>query len=325
MKPLLQVQSLSKVFTKPKGLLRATAPAVHAVDSVSFDLYPGQTLGIVGESGCGKSTLGRTITRLYEPTAGRILFQDQDFSALPKNTMRTVRKNMQMIFQDPYASLNPRMTVRQIIDEPLRIHTNDKAQTRTTRIEELLTIVGLRPESINRFPHEFSGGQRQRIGIARAIALKPSLVICDEAVSALDVSIQSQILNLLVKLQRELGLTYIFISHDLGVVKYVSDRVGVMYLGRIVEMADTEAIYSKPQHPYTKALLSAAPHPNPRHRSQRQILQGEVPSPSNPPAGCHFHTRCAFAIDRCRQEIPALQARGADPKHITACHRVGEI
>lgn len=325
MKPLLRVEGLTKFFKQPSGFLRAKKNDVRAVDGVTFDLFPGETLGIVGESGCGKSTLGRTITRLYEPTAGTIQFKDVTFSALNKNDMRDARKDMQMIFQDPYASLNPRLSVQQILDEPLRIHTKDNAAKRTERIKELLQIVGLRPESIHRFPHEFSGGQRQRIGIARAIALNPALVICDEAVSALDVSIQSQILNLLVKLQRELNLTYMFISHDLGVVKYVSDRVGVMYLGRLVELASTESLYAKPEHPYTRALLAAAPHPDPNKRGQKHVLQGEVPSPSNPPPGCHFHTRCAYAVERCRIEVPELKVRGNDPKHVTACHRVGEI
>lgn len=282
---------------------------MKAVDDVSFTIQKGETLGLVGESGCGKSTTGRMLMQLLEPTEGQIVFEGKDLSKLNKSEIRSARKNFQMIFQDPYASLNPRMKIKDIINEPLIIHGYDKEQ-RERRVNELLDIVGLSPAQGDRYPHEFSGGQRQRIGIARALAISPKLIIADEPVSALDVSIQSQILNLLKDLQNEFHLTYLFISHNLSVVEHISDRVGVMYLGKIVEIADQETLYKNPLHPYTKSLLSAVPVPDPKIKRERIILKGDIPSPANPPSGCTFHTRCPFATERCRQEVPTLRNVG---------------
>lgn len=317
---ILKVRGLSKHFPILGGIVRHQVGSVKALTDVSFDLKQGETLGIVGESGCGKSTLGRTLCRLYEPTAGNIEFMGEDFSALNRQQLKRSRKNMQMVFQDPYASLNPRMSVRKILEEPFRLHKIGTPAERLDRILSLLEKVGLRSNALNRYPHEFSGGQRQRLGIARAIAMNPKVVICDEAVSALDVSIQSQVLNLLVRLQQELNLTYLFISHDLSVVRYISDRVAVMYLGRIVELAPCDTIYQRAAHPYTRALISSLPKPDPRNRNKGEVLTGDVPSPSNPPSGCHFHTRCPMAKDICRTKAPELKSVGNDQYHQTACH-----
>ncbi len=312
--PILRVQGLKKHFPVGGGFLRK-ASILKAVDGVSFDVYPGETFGLVGESGCGKSTLAQTIVRLYEPTAGTINFNGNDLSALSASRLRPHRREIQMIFQDPYSSLDPRMTVGGIVEEPLR---NYGEPDRRERVRELLLQVGLNAYFVNRYPHEFSGGQRQRIGIARAIALNPKLVVCDEPVSALDVSIQAQVLNLLRGLQQEKGLTYLFIAHNLAVVAHISDRIGVMYLGKMVEVGSTKAITTDPRHPYTKALLSAAPIPQRHLRRERIILRGEVPSPLNPPTGCRFHPRCPIAADRCTQEEPELRVVG--PGQTAACH-----
>lgn len=316
--PLLEVRDLKKHFPIRGGLFSRPVAWVRAVDGVSFDLYPGETLGLVGESGCGKTTTGRAILRLTEPTAGSIRFMGQDLLRLNRRDMRRIRREMQIIFQDPFGSLNPRMSVGEIIAEPLVIHRVGTRQEREQRVRELLDIVGLSPSHVRRYPHEFSGGQRQRIGIARALALHPKLIVADEPVSALDVSIQSQILNLLEDLQREFGLTYLFIAHGLNVVRHISNRVGVMYLGVLVELADTDELYRKPLHPYTEALFSAIPVPNPTLKRQRIILSGDVPSPVNPPSGCRFHTRCPIAQDRCRVEVPQLHDAGGG--HLVACH-----
>ena len=316
---LLEVQNLSKSFPIKGGIFQRTIGEVKAVTDVSFQLNEGETLGIVGESGCGKTTLGRTLVRLYEPTAGKILFRDQDFTAFPKHELKVARRDFQMIFQDPYASLNPRMSVRTIIEEPLKLHKIGTPVERLERVKLLLSTVGLRQETMNRFPHEFSGGQRQRIGIARALALEPKIIIADEPVSALDVSIQSQVLNLMVELQQRLGLTYVFITHDLAVVKYISDNIAVMYLGKIVEMGKTESIFANPRHPYTRALLSSVPLANPHKRGNSEALGGDVPSPSNPPPGCVFHTRCKMAKDECRQRVPVLKPSLNDKFHQVAC------
>jgi oligopeptide/dipeptide ABC transporter ATP-binding protein len=286
---------------------------------VSLHIRPGETLGLVGESGCGKSTLGKTLARLYKPTAGSIRFDGREISGHSRRQLQPIRREIQMVFQDPYESLNPRQTVGSILEEPFTIHRLGTKTERRQWVAELLEKVGLPKTALNRFPFEFSGGQRQRIGIARALALKPRLIICDEAVSALDVSIQSQILNLLLDLQKELGLAYLFISHDLAVVKHVSDRIAIMYLGRIVETGDAETLYRSPAHPYTQALLSAIPVPDPLHKSQRQLLEGDVPSPIHPPQGCHFHTRCPHAEDRCRAETPHLR-QASSTGHSKACH-----
>ena len=318
---LLEVSGLVKHFTVGGGLFGGPAGLVRAIDGVDFTIRKGETLGLVGESGCGKTTTGRCILQLERATRGKILFKGQDLTTLPEAELRAVRRHIQVIFQDPYSSLNPRMSIGDILAEPLKVHglVKDKAK-REQRVRELLTQVGLLPQHARRFPHQLSGGQRQRVGVARALAMEPSLIICDEPVSALDVSIQAQIINLLEDLQSRLGLTYLFIAHDLSVVRHISDRVAVMYLGKIVELADRKALYEDPLHPYTRALLSAVPIPDPRleARRERVVLRGEVPSPLNPPSGCVFHPRCPIGIDRCRHEVPSL--RDLTPGHGAACH-----
>jgi oligopeptide/dipeptide ABC transporter ATP-binding protein len=317
--PLVEVESLKKYFPINKGVLGREVGRVHAVDDVTFSVRAGETLGLVGESGCGKSTLGRTIVRLLEPTDGTVRFEGNDISKLGARKLRPLRREMQMVFQDPYASLNPRKRVGSIIGAPLKIH-GVGGQERKKRVQELLETVGLSPEHYNRFPHEFSGGQRQRIGVARALALRPKLIVADEPVSALDVSIQSQMLNLLDDLQRELQLTYIFIAHDLGVVRHVSNRIAVMYLGKLVELSPAEELYQRPIMPYTEALLSAVPIPDPDLSDQREriVLQGDVPSPISPPSGCRFHPRCRYMTDICREVEPPLTNYGNG--HLAACH-----
>ena len=313
---ILIAKNIKKYFPIKKGFFLKHVADVKAVDDVSLTVRKGETLGLVGESGCGKSTLGRTLIRLYEPTAGEIEFEGRNFLKCNGKDLRTYRKDIQMIFQDPYASLDPRMTVGQIIEQPFVIHNILKPEEREAKVKELLQIVGLRPSHINRYPHEFSGGQRQRISIARAIALNPRLIICDEPVSALDVSIQAQILNLLKDLQEKLGLTYIFISHDLSVIEHICDRVAVMYLGKIVEVGTREEIFNHPQHPYTQALLGSIPSIGTGKKKMAKILTGEIPSPINPPSGCSFHPRCAYKTDRCSQETPALEGSNT---HQSAC------
>ncbi len=319
---LLRLENVVKYFPANRALTEARRTYVKAVDGVSLSVRSGETLGLVGESGCGKSTLGQAILRLEEPTSGKIFYRGVAVTELNSREMRELRREMQIIFQDPYSSLNPKMTVGSIIAEPMLIHRMCSAGERNRRVGELLEMVGLLPEHAKRYPHEFSGGQRQRIGIARALAVDPKLIICDEAVSALDVSIQAQVLNLLSKLQKEMGLTYIFIAHGLATVKHISDRVGVMYLGKIVELADGDAIYKNPLHPYTRALISAIPEPDPERVKQREILMGDVPSPIDPPSGCRFHTRCPHASERCRLEQPEL--RGVGNGHFAACHLLDE-
>ncbi len=320
---LLQVESLTKYFYKPQGLFGQKKQIVKSVDHVTFDIMRNETLGLVGESGCGKTTVGRTITRLYEPTDGRIIFDGQDISHLTKKELLPYRKKMQMIFQDPYASLNARMTVMDIIREALDLHSDLKTkEEKSKRVYELLDRVGLMREHANRYPHEFSGGQRQRIGIARALAVDPEFIVCDEPISALDVSIQAQVVNMLEDLQREFGLTYLFIAHDLSMVRHISDRIGVMYLGKLVEIGPSEEIYSHHLHPYTEALLSSVPVPDPeKARAKEQIvLQGDIPSPIDPPSGCRFRTRCPRACEQCAQAEPELKPVGND--HFVACHLV---
>jgi oligopeptide transport system ATP-binding protein len=316
--PLLVVKHLKKHFPIKGGVFSKTIGYVYAVDDINFTLEKGETLGLVGESGCGKSTTGRTILRLIEPTDGAINFEGQDITNLDKGAMRALRREMQIIFQDPYASLNPRMTVGSIIGEPLEIHKIAKGSEKEERVASLLQKVGLRAEDMRKYPHEFSGGQRQRIGIARALALNPKLIVCDEPVSALDVSIQAQVINLLEDLQAEFGLSYLFIAHNLNVVEHISNRVAVMYLGQIVELASDEELYKNPQHPYTEALLSAVPIPDPTVKKKRIILEGDVPSPINPPKGCHFHTRCMYKDKICEEVEPEFKDIGGG--HWVACH-----
>ena len=319
--PLLQVEGLVKHFPVRQGLFGRARGAVQAVQGVSFTLQAGQTLGVVGESGCGKSTLGRLVLRLIEPTAGRVVFNGVDMGSLDAAALRAQRRAMQIIFQDPYSSLNPRMTVGQTLTEPLRLHGLHTGR-HAERVVELLHTVGLAPEHAQRYPHEFSGGQRQRIGSARALAVEPQLIVCDEAVSALDVSVQAQVVNLLQDLQQRLGLAYIFIAHDLAVVKHIASHIAVMYLGRIVELAPKEALFKAPRHPYTQALLAAIPEPVPGGGRDRVLLQGDVPSPTNPPAGCAFHTRCQHAQAACQHSVPLLES---DDGHAVACFRWREM
>ena len=312
---LLKVQNLVKHF-----LVENSYDVLRAVDGVSFDIRRGETLGLVGESGCGKTTVGRCILRLHEPTSGEIAFENENIIGLPNAKMQKLRREMQIIFQDPYASLNPRLSVFSIISEPLKIHGIGDKNSRRARVAELLSKVGLDPDYMNRYPHEFSGGQRQRIGIARALALNPKLIVCDEPVSALDVSVQAQVVNLLGDLQAEFGLTYLFISHGLAVVEHISNRVAVMYLGKIVEIADSVELYENPLHPYTQALLSAIPVPDPKQKRKRIVLKGDVPTPINPPSGCRFRTRCPIALEECAKTVPEL--REIQPGHLAACIRV---
>ena len=319
MTALLEVEGLKKHFPIHKGFFSRVSGQVYAVDGVSFSIARGETLGLVGESGCGKSTVGRTLLRLMEPTGGTIKMGGQDITQLGTQELLPYRRRMQMIYQDPYASLNPRMTAGEIVGEPMVVHDDGAPKERKGRVAALFERVGLRPEAINSYPHEFSGGQRQRIGIARALALNPELIVGDEPVSALDVSIQAQIINLLMDLQDEFKLSYLFVAHDLAVVEHISHRVAVMYLGRIVEMTDKRSLFEMPLHPYSEALLSAVPIPKSSSRSRKRvILRGDVPSPINPPGGCHFHTRCPYAMPRCRTEAPAL--REVTPGHLAACH-----
>lgn len=316
--PIVEVRDLKKHFPVKKGLLQHTVGHVYAVDGVSFAIKPGETLGLVGESGCGKSTVGRTLLRLTEPTAGQILLDGRDVTHLSKEDFRPYRREMQIIFQDPFSSLDPRLTAGQIVAEPLEVHKEGDHEQRRARVAELFQRVGLRAQQMDNFPHQFSGGQRQRIGIARALALNPKLIIGDEPVSALDVSIQAQVINILVDLQRDLGIGYLFISHNLAVVEHISHRIAVMYLGRIVEYADKKTIFTAPRHPYTEALLSAVPVPDPTVKRRKIVLDGDVPSPVNPPPGCHFHTRCPYAEARCRIEAPKLEEK--TPGQFAACH-----
>jgi oligopeptide transport system ATP-binding protein len=318
MMPLVEVRNIVKHFPVTGGVLLREIAQVHAVDDVSLAIKPGETLGLVGESGCGKSTLGRLILRLDEPTSGKVLFEGEDILAYDPELLRKLREEMQIIFQDPFSSLNPRKSVAHIIGEPLLVHGMKSRAEREGRVEELLKVVGLGHEHMRRYPHQFSGGQRQRIGVARALALNPKLIICDEAVSALDVSIQAQVINLLQDLQAEFGLTYLFISHDLSVVEHISDRVAVMYLGKVVELAEANAIYSNPLHPYTQALLGAAPVPEPHRMITHTILKGDVPSPINPPSGCRFNTRCPYAEQVCIDHEPELREMASG--HTAACH-----
>lgn len=323
---LLQVKDLSKFFPIHSGLLLRKTGDVRAVDQVSFELRKGETLGLVGESGCGKSTLGRTLIKLYEPTSGEVIFKGQDVTKLHGKELKTFKRHMQMIFQDPYASLNPRHTVGHIVAEPMKVHfTSMSNDERDAKVRSLIERVGLNPDYTNRYPHEFSGGQRQRISIARALALDPDLIICDEPVSALDVSIQAQVLNLMKDLQKEFGLTYLFISHDLGVVEHMCDSVAVMYLGRIVEKAPAHELFRSPKHPYTQALLNAVPKVGKGKATGTRVLKGDVPSPINPPSGCHFHTRCPYATDVCRSGRPGLEAVQGSSSHVVSCFRAKEL
>ncbi len=320
--PLVEVRNLKKYFPITRGVVQRHVGDIKAVDGISFDIYPGETLGLVGESGCGKTTAGRTIIRLYDPTAGQVIFDGVDLHNVRGGELRRMRRRMQMIFQDPYASLNPRMTVGSIIAEPLEVHRISRGKEKRERVQELLKLVGLNPYFVGRYPHEFSGGQRQRIGIARALALNPDLIICDEPISSLDVSIQAQVVNLMEELQEELGLAYLFIAHDLSMVRHISDRMAVMYLGKIVELTDRDEIYLNPLHPYTQALMSAVPVPDPELEEERRriILTGDLPSPAHPPEGCNFNTRCSVVMDICHEEDPAyLEVK---PGHWVACHRV---
>ena len=319
--PLVQVRNLKKYFPIQRGMvIQRHVGDVKAVDDVSFDVLRGETLGLVGETGCGKTTVGRTILRLYEPTGGQVIFDGVDLVTLNESGLRHMRQRMQMIFQDPYASLNPRMTVGSIVSAPLDVHKTGYSKNKSKRVDDLLDMVGLNPEFVNRYPHEFSGGQRQRVGIARALAVSPDLIICDEPISSLDVSIQAQVVNLLEELQRELGLTYIFIAHDLSMVRHISNRIAVMYLGKIMELADRNDIYLDPIHPYTQALMSAVPLPDPdiQKKRKRILLEGDIPSPTNPPVGCNFNTRCPAAKERCFKDDPAF--REIKPGHWAACH-----
>ena len=317
-KVLLEVQKVKKEFVTSKSLTGKPLKIVHAVDSVDLTIYEGETIGVVGESGCGKSTLGRCILQLIRPTAGNVLYRGEDITKLNKEQMRQMRRKMQLIFQDPYASLNPRMTVLELIMAPLEAFGIGTMEERVQRVKEIMELVGMPENMMNRYPHEFSGGQRQRSVIARALVLNPEFVVCDEPVSALDVSVRAQVLNLIQELKKKKHLTYMFISHDLSVVKYISDRIAVMYLGRIVEIAEKNELYNNPQHPYTKALLSAIPIPDVDNKMKREILTGDVPSPLNPPSGCYFHTRCKYATERCKTECPVLHDVGNG--HMVACH-----
>jgi len=316
---LVEIRGLKMWFPIMRGILQKHVADVKAVDGLNFDVFQGETLGLVGESGCGKSTTGRAILQLYKPTAGSVLFEGSDLVALKGEDLRKMRRRMQMIFQDPYASLNPRMTVGSIVAEPLEVHNIGTKAERVERVRELLKVVGLNPYFINRYPHEFSGGQRQRIGVARALAVNPAFIVCDEPISALDVSIQAQVINLLEDLQEQFGLTYLFIAHDLSVVRHISDRIAVMYLGKIMELSDREELYLNPMHPYTQALLSAVPIPDPviEEKRQRIILEGDVPSPVNPPKGCNFSTRCPKALDMCKEQEPEFRDYGGG--HWAAC------
>jgi len=327
-KVLLKVENLKKHFPIMRGVFRRQVGAVQAVDGVTFNIYEGETLGLVGESGCGKSTTGRVVLQLLDPTDGTVEFKGRNLTKLSKNELRRERRHMQMIFQDPYASLNPRMTVGNIIGEPLKIQKLGNAADRKKRVQELLRVVGLNPYFVNRYPHEFSGGQRQRIGVARALATNPDFIVADEPISALDVSVQAQVVNLLGDLRDQLGLTYLFIAHDLSMVRHISDRVAVMYLGRIVELSATEEVYNHPLHPYSQALLSAIPMPDPDREAERKriILEGDVPSPAHPPSGCRFHPRCAYATDICKEEDPEYRNLGQEGiNHWVACHHAEQF
>ncbi|MDP9605674.1 UNVERIFIED_ORG: peptide/nickel transport system ATP-binding protein [Variovorax paradoxus] len=321
--PLLQVRNLRKHYTSPKRWLRPAKPSIQAVDGVSFNVARGETLSLVGESGCGKTTTAKSVMRLVEPTSGSVELEGQELLSLSAEDMRMRRRDLQIIFQDPYASLNPRLTAGDIVAEPLRNFGMGASAERRERVQWLFSRVGLRPEAVKKFPHEFSGGQRQRLGIARALALNPKLIVCDEPVSALDVSVQAQVVNLLMDLQAEFGIAYLFVAHDLAVVRHISHRVAVMYLGHIVEIADRDTLFSAPLHPYTEILLSAVPVPNPRTPARRMLLQGDPPSPANPPSGCRFHTRCPMAQAVCKEKAPELSERpssSANGSHLVACH-----